>query len=226
MNTLAPQTPLHDVPWLDRLAHDLRGPLAPLQTASYLLQRDDLEPARRRELLVMVERQARRLGGMIDELNDWTRAAQQRLLGPREHCEPSLLLDHALVGSGLAGTAIEEDGSLALVDGDPQRLTQLLRTLLEYASARGTVPAVALRSGNGRIRIEVRVPGSAPDPEQLATLLQQPQAEPFDEGLGLRLLVARAIAQAHDGELEAVVEDNRLRLRCDLPLAGQPPAAT
>jgi K+-sensing histidine kinase KdpD len=226
MNTLAPQTSLHDVPWLDRLAHDLRGPLAPLQTASYLLQRDDLEPARRRELVVMVERQARRLGGMIDELNDWTRAAQQRLLGPREHCEPSLLLDHALVGSGLAGTAIEEDGSLALVDGDPQRLTQLLRTLLEYASARGTVPAVALRSGNGRIRIEVRVPGSAPDPEQLATLLQQPQAEPFDEGLGLRLLVARAIAQAHDGELEAVVEDNRLRLRCDLPLAGQPPAAT
>jgi K+-sensing histidine kinase KdpD len=226
MNTLAPQTSLHDDPWLDRLAHDLRGPLAPLQTASYLLQRDDLEPARRRELLVMVERQARRLGGMIDELNDWTRAAQQRLLGPREHCEPSLLLDHALVGSGLAGTAIEEDGSLALVDGDPQRLTQLLRTLLEYASARGTVPAVARRSGNGRIRIEVRVPGSAPDPEQLATLLQQPQAEPFDEGLGLRLLVARAIAQAHDGELEAVVEDNRLRLRCDLPLAGQPPAAT
>jgi K+-sensing histidine kinase KdpD len=226
MNTLAPQTSLHDVPWLDRLAHDLRGPLAPLQTASYLLQRDDLEPARRRELVVMVERQARRLGGMIDELNDWTRAAQQRLLGPREHCEPSLLLDHALVGSGLAGTAIEEDGSLAVVDGDPQRLTQLLRTLLEYASARGTVPAVALRSGNGRIRNEVRVPGSAPDPEQLASLLQQPQAEPFDEGLGLRLLVARAIAQAHDGELEAVVEDNRLRLRCDLPLAGQPPAAT
>lgn len=226
MNKPAPITSLHDVPWLDRLAHDLRGPLAPLQTASYLLQRDDLEPARRRELLAMVERQARRLGGMIDELNDWTRAAQQRLLGPREHCEPALLLDHALVGSGLAGTAVDEDGSVAVVDCDPQRLTQLLRILLEYAGARGTVPAVALRTGNGRILIEVRVPGPAPDAAQLATLLQQPQAEPFDEGLGLRLLVARAIARAHGGELEAVVEDNRLRLRCDLPLAGQPAAAT
>jgi signal transduction histidine kinase len=219
------QAPSPEVPWLDRLAHDLRGPLAPLQTASYLLQREDLEPARRKELLTMIERQARRLGDMIDELNDWTRAAQQRLLGPREPCEPALLLDHALVGSGMAGTAVDEDGSVAVVDGDPQRLTQLLRILLEYARARGTLPAIALSSGNGRIRIDVRVPGPAPDPEQLAMLLRQPQAEPFDTGRGLRLLVARAIARAHGGELEALVEDGRMRLRCELPLAEQPGAA-
>ena len=37
-----------DYAWLDRLAHDLRGPLAPLQTASYLLQRDDLDETRRK----------------------------------------------------------------------------------------------------------------------------------------------------------------------------------
>src|SRR3546814_998174 len=129
-----------DVPWLDRLAHDLRGPLAPLQTASYLLQRDDLDPLRRQELLAMVERQTRRLGSMLDELNDWVRAGQQRLLGPREHCEPALLLDYALVGSGLAGTAVDEDGNIAVVDGDPQRLTQLLRALLDYADNRGNPP--------------------------------------------------------------------------------------
>ncbi len=220
MKTTILEASMADVPWLDRLAHDLRGPLAPLQTASYLLQRDDLDPARRQELLAMVERQTRRLGGMLDELNDWIRAGQQRLLGPREHCEPALLLDHALVGSGLAGTAVDEDGNIAVVDGDPHRLTQLLRALLEYAGNRGTPPVLSLRSGNGSVRIEVRVPGPAPDPVQLAALLRQPQAEPFDEGLGLRLLIARAIALAHGGELEAVVEDNRLRLRCELPLAG------
>jgi hypothetical protein len=70
------------------------------------------------------------------------------------------------------------------------------------------------------------VPGPAPDAAQLATLLLQPQAEPFDEGLGLRLLIARAIAHAHGGELEALVEDNRLRLRCELPLVDQPHAGT
>ena len=63
-----------DAKWLDRLAHDLRGPLAPLQTASYLLQREDLDPARRQELLGMLERQTRRLGRMLDEIDDWARA--------------------------------------------------------------------------------------------------------------------------------------------------------
>jgi signal transduction histidine kinase len=225
MNAPTTPAPSPDVPWLDRLAHDLRGPLAPLQTASYLLQREDLDPARRKELLAMLERQARRMGAMIDELDDWIRASQRRLLGSREHCEPALLLEHALVGSGLAGTAVDEDGAVAIVDVDPQRLTQLLRILLDYAAARGPVPAVALRNGDNRVRIDVRVPGPAPDPAQLATLLRQPQAEPFDEGLGLRLLIARAIAQAHGGELEALAEDGRLRLRCELPLAGQAPVA-
>lgn len=219
MTATLPQLPGGGVPWLDRLAHDLRGPLAPLQTASYLLQRDDLDPLRRQELLAILERQTRRLGSMLDELHDWVRAGQQRLLGPREHCEPALLLDHALVGSGLAGTAVDEDGNIAVVDGDPQRLTQLLRALLEYAAHRGAPPALALRSGNGRVCIEVRVSGAAPDSAQLETLLRQPQAEPFDEGLGLRLLIAHAIAKAHGGELEAIVEDGRLRLRCELPLA-------
>src|SRR3546814_13244690 len=46
--------------WLDRLAHDLRGPLAPLQTASYLLQRDALDPARRTELRELLDRQTHR----------------------------------------------------------------------------------------------------------------------------------------------------------------------
>lgn len=220
MTATLPQASMTEVPWLDRLAHDLRGPLAPLQTASYLLQRDDLDPLRRQELLAMVERQTRRLGSMLDELNDWVRAGQQRLLGPRELCELALLLEYALVGSGLAGIAVDEDGSIAIVDGDPHRLTQLLRALLDYAGNRGSPPVLSLRSGDGRVRIEVRIPGAAPEAAQLQVLLQQPQAEPFDDGLGLRLLIARAIAQAHGGELEAIVEDNRLRLRCELPLAG------
>jgi signal transduction histidine kinase len=99
------------VPWLDRLAHDLRGPLSPLQTASYLLQRDDLDPARRLELLQLLERQSRRMARMLDELEDWARAGQGRLLGAPEPCEIALLLDYALTGAGLAGTPVADDGA-------------------------------------------------------------------------------------------------------------------
>lgn len=205
--------------WLDRLAHDLRGPLAPLQTASYLLQRDDLDPARRQELLAMLARQAQRLARMLDELEDWTRVGRQRLLGPRERCELAMLLDYALVGSGLGGTPVADDGVVAEVDGDQQRLTQMLRTVLDYALARGGVPRLTLHGDGGRARIDARMQGSAPDAAGMAALFERPQAEPYDDGLGLRLMLAREIARAHAGELTALVDDGALVLRIELPLA-------
>lgn len=210
-----------DPAWLDRLAHDLRGPLAPLQTASYLLQREDLEPARRQELLGMVERQTRRLGRMLDELDDWARAGRGRLLGEREEVELALLLDYALVGSGIRDAHVDDDGNVALVGGDPQRLTQLLRSLLDFASSRGGLAGVALRSGNGQARVEVLVADAGVPEGDAAALLDAPQREPYDEGLGLRLLLAREIARAHGGELVAGPGDGGSRLTLELPLAGK-----
>jgi signal transduction histidine kinase len=208
------------VPWLDRLAHDLRGPLSPLQTASYLLQRDDLDPARRQELLQLLERQSRRLARMLDELEDWARAGQDRLLGASEPCEPALLLDYALVGAGLAGTPVDDDGAVAVVAGDSRRLTQLMRTMLDFALARGGAPALRLRSDGRRVAVEATLPGPPPTGDEIAALLEDRQAEPFDEGLGLRLLLARRIARAHGGEFDAAIVDGRLQLRCELPLAA------
>src|SRR5690606_17154997 len=151
----------HDDPaWLDRLAHDLRGPLAPLQTATYLLQREDLDPARRTELLALLERQTQRLARMLDELDDWRRIDRGNLLGTRQDSELALLLDHALVASGLAGTPVDDDGSAACVRVDAQRMTQVLRTLLDYSLARdGMAPALSLRRDVGRSRLELALAG-------------------------------------------------------------------
>src|SRR5690606_38461848 len=213
--------PRPDRDWLDRLAHDLRGPLAPLQTASYLLQRDDIDDARRRELLATVERQVQRLAAMLEELGDWVRAGRGRLLGEPEHCEPVMLLDYALVGSGLSGTPVDDDGAIAVVEGDPRRLTQLLRTLLDFARANDVVPRPSLRSDGARVVIRMALPGVAV--ERVADLVEAQQRAPFDEGLGLRLLLAREIARAHGGELSAGIEDGELVFRCELPLV---PGAT
>jgi len=208
-----------DPAWLDRLAHDLRGPLAPLQTASYLLQREDLDPARRQELLAMVERQTRRLAKMLDELDDWARATRGRLLGEAEPCELALLLDYALVGSGIRDARVEDDGNIAALEGDPQRLTQLLRTLLDFAVARGGISRIELGSGGGNARLEILVRGEA-TPDVATTLLSAPQREPYDEGLGLRLLLAREIARAHGGDLAIDAVADGLRMQCTLPTAG------
>lgn len=214
---------MNDPPRLDRLAHDLRGPLMPLQTAAYLLRCGQFDQERQQELLALIERQTKRLAGMIDEIADWSHAVERTLLVSREPCMPALLLDDAVDGAPFAHDArptIVDESDGAQVDGDPGRLTQLLRTLLEYAT--GPRPArVRMHVERGGFWIDVFGADASLDAAQVATLLEQPMPEPFDEGLGLRLVIARAIAEAHAGELDAnMAEGGGLRLTCRLPLTG------
>ena len=212
-------------PLPDRLAHDLRGPLAPLQTAVYLLRTGQLDDARRDELHDLLDRQARRLGGMIDELDDWLRAGQDRLLGTTTRVEPVQLLEVAMTGAGCTGgepADIDDDSLLAAVVGDQRRLVQVLRTLLDHARAQagGAMPRVRVRSDGSRLVLDVLA--TAGPAGNVETLLAQPLPHPDEDSLGLRLLVARAIAQSHGGALDAADEEGCLRLRCTLPLAAPP----
>lgn len=214
----------HEVPLLDRLMHDLKGPLAPLQTAVYLLGRDDLPDDRRRELLDTLERQSRRLGQMIDEAGDWFRASQQRLVVRREPCTLGMLLDNAI--GAIPGCTIEPviPGDLAtlVLVGDEMRLLQLFGTLIRHACARdpGNAPGVVVASLPGGVRITVSDEGPSLDPALLGGLLDQPCPEPLDAGLGLRMLIAHAIATAHGGTLVAVptTPGKGVSLVCELPL--------
>lgn len=207
---------------LHRLAHDLRGPLSPLQTAVYLLRSGQLDDARRDELHELLDRQTRRMAGMIDELDDWLRAAQDRLLGSNSRIEPVQLLEMAMTATGCIGgepADIDDDALLASVMGDQRRVVQMLRTLLEHTRARagGAVPRVRVRCDGPWLVLDVVAAGG--DAGEPATLLDGPVADPGEDSLGLRLLVADAIARAHHGALEAAEQDGRLRLRCRLPLA-------
>ena len=205
--------------WLDRVAHDLRGPLMPLQTAAYLLRNGQLDAAKQSELVEVIERQTRQLARMIDELGDWMRASQQRLVGPRESCDPSLLLDYAVTGAKLPPPTVADESHGAMVEADTQRLTQLLRTLLAYASARGDA-TVRLQRADGRLQVDV-LGAAQSDDAPAEALFEAPQPAPFDGGLGLQLLIARRIAEEHDGTLEASDVDGQRRLRLELPLSRE-----
>lgn len=205
-----PELPNH----LERLAHDLRGPLSPLQTAAYLLRRDDLDDARRRELADIVQRQTTRLSGMIDEVGDWIRAGEERLVRRREPTDLGLLLDLVSTSGGASpagapviGWQLEPGLDQATVDGDPQRLAQMLGIVIAYARSRvgegdGSIRLSGRRAGDG-VRLCIADPSPAPPSDELELLFEMPQTPPYDDGLGLRLLIAQAIARAHDGRLHA-----------------------
>lgn len=206
---------------LHRLAHDLRGPLSPLQTAVYLLRSGQLDDARRDDLHDLLDRQTRRMAGMIDELDDWLRATEDRLVGAPGRIEPVQLLEVAMSGAGCIGgepADIDDESLLATAMGDQRRIVQMMRTLLEHARAQGggAAPRVRVhRDGAWLVLDVVAAGGAAGEP---ATLLDGPLADPGEDSLGLRLLVADAIARAHHGSLEAGDDAGRLRLRCRLPL--------
>ena len=151
----------------------------------------------------------------------------------RQACEIGMLLDDAL--GGLRGSQspaprIDDTAAGASVDGDPRRLVQMIGTLMAYAMSRdpSAAPSVETRAdtdasggehgSDGRLRIDVLDRGPTLDTNELATLFAEPMPEPYDGGLGLKLLIAQAIAQAHGGSLRAETRDGGgLRLCCELP---------
>ncbi|AXK73320.1 hypothetical protein DWG18_14220 [Lysobacter sp. TY2-98] len=207
-------------PLFERLVHDLKGPLSPLQTAAYLLRRPELPDERRVELAETIERQSRRMAGMIEELGDWVRVQENRLVQRMRPIDIQMLLDlavGAVAGSSAVGeVAPDLDGHHLL--GDESRLQQALTSLVAFAQWRSPLPPGlrAWRDGDTAL-IEVSDSGDTPDNAQ--ALLVDPLPEPHDLGLGLRLVVAEGIIRAHGGTLAAHALSPGLAFRIALPLA-------
>ncbi|MDQ3286811.1 MAG: HAMP domain-containing histidine kinase [Pseudomonadota bacterium] len=203
--------------FMGRLAHDLRGPLSPLQTAAYLLRREDIGPQRQRELLDIIDRQAIRLGSMLQEMSDWMRARRGNVGTRREAVNVPLLVELACAELAAAGGVLDLPSELdeTEVHGDTQHLVQMLTTLVAYVQQNAGTASVRVRgslAGRGlRLAIESfdRDPGHPATgqsfPASFDSLFVAPEQVPFDEGLGLRLLIAHAIAEAHGGSISAYV---------------------
>lgn len=196
-----------DRTWLDRLAHDLRGPLSPIHTAIYLLRAPGVEPGQRDELLAVLDRQAQRLGAMIDEFSDLVQADRGGLVASHEVVDVGLLVADAIARLPARPPRVEfaaGAGQLE-VEGDARRLGQLFDALLGLQAARGCTTPVEARIERSATGLRMACTARCPDASDglAASLLESPHPDPPDGALGLGLVVASAIAQAHGGRLMA-----------------------
>lgn len=188
------------------LAHELKNPLASIQGLAGLMVRTLPEGERSAEQAGVLLREARRMGGIVDELSSFARPAQG--LAVRRVAPAALAADVLALHEGLAAQReIDlrlETGATGEVVADPRKLTQVLVNLIQNAldavPARGRVVLrVAPReSGGVTFTIDDDGPGLAPE---MRERLFVPGATTKAAGNGLGLRIARAIAQQHGGTL-------------------------
>lgn len=181
-------------------AHELRTPVAGLQTAAETLIQlgPEASAAQREELELLLVRESRRAGTLVSDLLELSRidAGLQLHLAPvdlRELAEAQA----ARLRLVAPDVRVEIMGS-ATVTADADRLTQVLTNLVDNARQAGA-HALRITVAPTGIRVEDDGPGVPPPARDriFARLVHGPHSK----GAGLGLAIARGVAQAHGGNL-------------------------
>jgi signal transduction histidine kinase len=198
--------------WLGKLSHDLRNQLAPMRTAAQLLLSKRLDPVRQDEMLETIDRQIQRMVRMIDDLSEFGRLQTGSTGLRREPVDLAVVIDAALAhcadrirASGLVLVREIPDRPL-MIEGDQTTLIQTLSRLIDNAlkatSAPGSI-TIAVSVEDPWIDTRVIDTGRGLVPEQLDAIFSLPEGPRSAGSLGISLLLARAAAERHDGELRA-----------------------
>ncbi len=199
------------------VAHELRNGLMPIRLAAAQLGnagRDELSLAR---LRVTMERQLDHMARLVGDLLDISRPGSGRLRLARHQVDMRNILADALDACRPAMDERAQQLHLDLpavlppVDGDPVRLAQVVRNLLDNASKyspRGATITVAAAVQHDALAMTVADNGigitAAVLPHVFERFVQDPHAVAFNgAGLGIGLSVVREWVQAHGGDVLA-----------------------
>ena len=199
------------------LAHELRGPLAPVRNVAQILKLKANADKRLAGLAGILERQLTDIGRLLEDVLDVSRVAVGKLRLELRPIEVAPVIEHALEWSKPAITARGHRLSLSLparpvrVEADAGRLAQVFSNLLTNA-AKYTEPGgdihVALKVAGGKAVVSVRDTGrglDAADMKCLFDLFFQPERtlDRSEGGLGIGLSLVRSLVSMHGGTVHA-----------------------
>ncbi|HVO17845.1 MAG TPA: ATP-binding protein [Anaeromyxobacter sp.] len=199
------------------LAHEIKNPLAGLQGSAELLAREAEGAAR--EYAQVIAREAKRVDGLVRELLDLARPAalQTAALNVHDVLGDVLVLARGLPGADRIAFGEKYDPSLPPVQGDEEKLTQVLLNLVRNAveavadrekptiQVETGVAGLRVRQAGGRTRPLARIAvldNGTGVPEDMIHRLFTPFATSKPHGTGLGLAISRRIVEAHGGRIE------------------------
>ena len=198
------------------LSHELRTPLNGLLGWTQVLKRGGRDPAVVSEGLAAVERCARTLAQLIDDLMDMTRSNSGKMSIRLQPVRLSAIIENAVEMMRPEASAKKIELAMSILDnsvvsGDPARLQQVLCNLLsnalKFTPSNGRV-AVKLAQDNGHTLLTVQDTGLGINPEFLPHIFDRfRQADGSTTrrfgGLGLGLAIVKHIVQLHGGTVAA-----------------------
>jgi PAS domain S-box-containing protein len=199
------------------LSHELRNPLAPMQSGLAVLARAPAGSDEARRARAALERQVLHLTRLVDDLLDLTRISRGKIRLRREPLDLAELAsrtaeDHrATLAAAALALEVRTPPDGAPVLGDATRLAQVLGNLLHNAAkftpAGGRV-TVELERGAGTVMMRVRDTGVGIDGAVLPRLFEPfAQADETLErsrgGLGLGLALVKRLVELHGGSVVA-----------------------
>jgi two-component system CheB/CheR fusion protein len=198
------------------LSHELRNPLASIDSAAALMLAQRLPMADREGAAQVVKRQAAAMKNLLDDLLDVSRLKLGRLQLQRETVQLAGVVGAALETTRPMLESVGHSFKLDLpdypveIEVDPLRVEQVLSNLLtnaiKYTQPRGSIVLKARLQGKEAV-ISVSDNGVGMEPADIEHMFEMfTQAQPVADrshGLGIGLALAKSIVELHGGRVEA-----------------------
>jgi PAS domain S-box-containing protein len=217
-------------------SHDLKTPLATLNTSLYLLKKSISDPERRDRYTEVLQAQVVNLSKILDDMDSMARldsADEAFIFEPTDLNDfvRQIVTEHEAVAAAKnqqLNCSCGEDTPLMPVDKTKLRraITNLLTNALNYTPEGGSIEArTYLR--NGTVIIEVSDNGMGIPQEEVGRIFDrfyraEASRKSLIHGSGLGLAICKKIVEAHGGAIEVEsVEDEGSSFRILLPMAPQ-----
>lgn len=197
--------------FISSVSHELRTPLTAIGGWAETLMYDEAIQGDSRRGVEIVARETGRLAKMVEELLEFTRIQDGRFRLNMERMDLAVEVEDAiftysrLMQQEQVSVQFDAPEDPLVIEGDPERLRQVLLNLLDNAvkyGRDGGAVEVGLGEADGRVRITVRDHGPGIPAAELPRVKEKFfKGSGKERGSGIGLAVCEEIVTRHGGEL-------------------------